>query len=96
MECDRSVPKRGRPPDARATPRPRASKRAYDELERRRAALQAELAALGDGARAHPAYSNARKLLNEKFRAGALAQRAAILDSAAWLIQLLDTLAKLD
>ena len=68
----------------------------YAELEERRMALHARLAAVSDKVKEHPGYKNARKLLNEKFRVASVAQRAAILDSATWLIQVLDTLSKLD
>jgi hypothetical protein len=42
----------------------------------------------GEAARRHPVYKHAEKLLNETFRKEKLAQRAAVLKSAAWLITL--------
>jgi hypothetical protein len=59
----------------------------YSELENRRLTLLARLAMLE--ATRGPGYSNAKKLLNQHFRAASLAQRAAILDSADWLIEVL-------
>ena len=62
----------------------------YEALELRREDLIARLAALGDKARANPAHARARALLNQTFRKSSLAQRAAILEAAGWLIALLD------
>ena len=62
----------------------------YDALEQRRAELTARLAALGETARANPAHGRARTLLNQTFRKASLAQRAAILEAASWLIAVLD------
>ncbi len=64
----------------------------YDELETRRAALIARLNGFGETARQHPAYARALKLLNDTFRKGRLAQRLAVLEAAAWLINLLEKL----
>jgi hypothetical protein len=70
---------------------PRQSFRArYDALEQRREELIARLGKLGEGAQANPAYARARKLLNETFRSASLAQRAAVLEAASWMITLLD------
>lgn len=75
--------------DLAAAPR-QSFRRRYDELETRRAELIARVAALGEAARAHPGYKRSLKLLNDTFRKGKLAQRLAILEAAAWLIDLLE------
>ena len=67
----------------------------FDELEKRRKALLERLAKAGEDARGLPAYRNALKLLNEKFRAGNLAERAALLHAAAWTIEVMETAARL-
>ena len=67
----------------------------YQALEDRRFTLQARLAAIEDAARGNPALRNACTLLNHKFRTASVAQRGAVLDSAEWLIELLDMMAKL-
>lgn len=64
----------------------------YDELERRRGELIARLRGLGEGAKAHPGYKRALKLLNDTFRKSKLAQRLAVLQAAAWLIDILEKL----
>jgi hypothetical protein len=70
---------------------PTASFRArYDALEARRADLIARLAALGERARQHPGHARAHALLNAQFRKASLAQRAAVLQAADWLIALID------
>ena len=72
-----------------ATPKPPARanfRRRYDELEARRAALVARLAGLSEAARRHPGYRRALTLLNDTFRKEKLAQRLAVLQAAAWLI----------
>jgi hypothetical protein len=61
-------------------------------LETQRAALSAHLHLFGEAAQRHPVYKHAEKLLNETFRKEKLAQRAAVLKSAAWLITLLEQL----
>jgi hypothetical protein len=67
-------------------------RRRYDELEARRAALVARLAALSEASRRHPGYRRALTLLNETFRKEKLAQRLAVLQAAAWLIAVLEKL----
>jgi hypothetical protein len=67
----------------------------YQALEERRFALQARLAALENTARGNPALRNANTLLNHKFRAATLAERGPVLESAEWLIELLDMMVKL-
>jgi hypothetical protein len=64
----------------------------YDELENRRTELVARLRALGEGAQRHPGYKRALKLLNDTFRKSKLAQRLAVLQAAAWLIDILEKL----
>ena len=76
-----------RPPPARKTFR-----RRYDELEAQRDVLVARLRRLGGAAQDHPGYKRALKLLNDTFRKSKLAQRLAVLQAAAWLIDLLEQL----
>ncbi len=65
----------------------------YDQLESRREALVARLRKLGEGAtHQHPGYKRALKLLNDTFRKSKLAQRLAVLEAAAWLIDILEKL----
>jgi hypothetical protein len=88
------MPQRRSPgPPVNSSSPPRAGLRQrYDELEARRAALLACLAALGGGAQRHPGYKRALKLLNDTFRRATLAQRLAVLQAAAWLIDVLEKL----
>jgi len=67
----------------------------YDELEARRNDLRARLAALGERVGPHPAHGRARTLLGTTFRKASLAQRAAVLEAADWLITVLDRAAML-
>ena len=83
---DRQTPPSNKPP-ARAGFRER-----YDDIEARRAALVARLASLGEAAQRHPAYKRVLTLLNATFRRSKLAQRLAILQAAAWLIDILERL----
>ena len=64
----------------------------YDDLEARRAELCERLHALGHKAEEHPAYKGALKLLNNIYRKEKLTQRLAVLQSAAWLIDILEKL----
>lgn len=64
----------------------------YDELEDRRVELVERLSSLGDRARRHPGYKHAMILLNSKFRKSRLAQRLAVLEAAAFLIEVLERL----
>ncbi len=78
-------------PHPAALDKPRGTfRQRYDELERRRAELVARLRALGEGAHRHPGYKRALKLLNDTFRKSKLAQRLAVLQAAAWLIDILE------
>jgi hypothetical protein len=82
-----------RPPAPSAKSRPRAGFRErYDDLEDRRSALVARLSSLGEAGQRHPGYKRALKLLNDTFRKSKLAQRLAILQAAAWLIDILEKL----
>lgn len=63
----------------------------YRELDERRAALVQRLERVRIAAQQHPSMHRATKLLNDTFRASALAQRAAILQAADWLITLLES-----
>ena len=64
----------------------------YDDIEARRAALIARLTSLGAAAQRHPGYKRALTLLNATFRRARLPQRLAILQAAAWLIDILERL----
>jgi hypothetical protein len=66
--------------------------RRYDEAEQRRRAILARLESLNEKARAHPAYKRALTLLNPIFRKATIAQRGAILSSAEWLVDLVESL----
>ena len=89
-----AVPNR-QPPAASAKPSSptRADFRErYDEIEARRAALVARLTSLGETSQRHPGYRRAMTLLNATFRRSKLAQRLAVLQAAAWLIDVLEKL----
>lgn len=73
-------------------PARRGFRERYDEIEAQRAALIARLTSLGEAAQRHPAYKRAMTLLNATFRRSKLAQRLAILQAAAWLIDILEQL----
>ncbi|HZP70923.1 MAG TPA: hypothetical protein VFB29_13340 [Pseudolabrys sp.] len=79
-------------PPGSAPPKRRSFRRQYDELEARRAELCARLRTLGHRAEAHPAYKGALKLLNNVYRREKLARRLTVLQSAAWLIDILEKL----
>ena len=88
------MPHRGNNPPRKAARPVRGSfHQRYEQIEARRAELIARLTVLGDDARQHASYDNALKLLNATFRSASLAQRAAILQAAAWLIDVLERLA---
>ena len=85
-----------RRPDAPHKPAPQkrqSFRQRYDELEKRRTELSARLQSLGNSARKHPGYKRALTLLNEIYRREKLPQRVAVLQSAAWLIDILEKLA---
>ena len=79
------------PADKSAPPRARFRER-YDDIEARRTALVARLTRLGEAGRRHPAYKRASTLLNATFRRSKLGQRLAVLQAAAWLIDVLEKL----
>jgi hypothetical protein len=84
------MPNRRTPSSARA---PRANFRErYTAIEARRAELVARLTTLDHNARNHPGYKRAFTLLNNTFRKEKLPQRLAVLQAAAWLIDVLEKL----
>ena len=80
-----------RTPSAERPPRGNFRER-YTALETRRAELVARLTTLDDDARNHPGYKRAFTLLNNTFRKEKLPQRLAVLQAAAWLIDVLEKL----
>lgn len=64
----------------------------YDVVEARREKLIARLRSIRGNAQSHPGYKRALTLLNDTFRKAKLAQRLAVLESAAWLIDILERL----
>ena len=81
------------PPQKSAPQKRQSFRRRYDELENRRAKLSVRLQSLGESTRKHPGYKRALTLLNEIYRREKLPQRVAVLQSAAWLIDILEKLA---
>ena len=77
-----------------ASGKPRSFRQRYDDVEKRRSELVARLRSLGEDAQRHPGYKRALKLLNDTFRKSKLAQRLAILQAAAWLIEILEKLSQ--
>ena len=69
---------------------PKTFRARYDALEQRRTELLVRLEGLGERARQNPGYARARTLLNATFRKAKLVQRAAILEAADWLINIVD------
>ena len=65
-------------------------RRRYDELERQRAALIERMGCLHAQAKRHPSFKRAMVLLNETFRSASFAQRLGVLQSARWLIDLIE------
>lgn len=86
-----------RPPASSAkTPPARASfRQRYDAVEAHRDQLIQRLRRLGEPAQAHPGHRRALTLLNDTFRKSKLAQRLAVLQAAAWLIDVLEKIAGL-
>jgi hypothetical protein len=82
---NRRTPSSARPPHANFRKR-------YTALESRRAELVARLTTLDHTGRNHPGYKRAFTLLNNTFRKEKLAQRLAVLQAAAWLIDVLEKL----
>lgn len=64
----------------------------YDAVEARREKLIVRLRSIGGSAQSHPGYKRALTLLNDTFRKTKLAQRLAVLEAAAWLIDILERL----
>jgi hypothetical protein len=73
----------------RPDPRAGFGKR-YTELESARETALARLERLGDFGKSHPAYPRVRKLLTNVFRKATIAQRAAVLQAADWMIRLIE------
>jgi hypothetical protein len=71
-------------------PQRRPFRERFDELEVRRAKLLARLQLFGEAAQRHPVYKHAETLLTVTFRKEKVAQRPAVLKSAAWLICILE------
>lgn len=65
----------------------------YADIEMRRIELIDRLRRLSASAQAHPGHKRALTLLNDTFRKSKLAQRLAVLQAAAWLIDILERLA---
>lgn len=77
---------------AKSPPR-RNFKKRYEEVEAKRAELVARLHSLSEPGRRHPSYKHALRLLNDIFRKEKLAQRAAVLEAATWVIDILENMA---
>lgn len=71
----------GKPPDFRQR---------YAQTEAERDALMQRLHGLGEPARNHPSYRRILRLLSATFRKASLAQRAAVLQTASWMIDVLE------
>lgn len=67
-------------------------RRRYDELELRRSELMNRLVRLEHLPQATDACRRAKALLNATFRKATLAQRVAVLQAAAWLIHVSETM----
>lgn len=68
----------------------REGKVSADRLESQREELLARLARVHDNARVSPGYRTALRLLNPMFRKASLAARVAILQSAAFMVEILE------
>lgn len=62
----------------------------HAEIQKRRAELIVRLSAQKEPACEHPSYKVVSTLLNNTFGKSSLAQRRAVLDTAAWLINLIE------
>ncbi|MBI1202589.1 MAG: hypothetical protein GC182_08770 [Rhodopseudomonas sp.] len=78
---------------AKAKPARDEFRQRYAEIEMRRVELIDRLRRLSARTQAHPGHKRALTLLNETFRKSKLAQRLAVLQAAAWLIDILERLA---
>jgi hypothetical protein len=81
------------PPNKPVSQKRQSFRQRYDELEARRTELSVRLHSLGEAARKHPGYERALTLLNNICRKEKLAGRLAVLQAAAWLIDVLEKLA---
>ena len=73
-----------------APPKRGTFRQRYDDLETQRTALMQRLSGMSANAQQHPAYKRSLTLLNDTFRRAKLAQRLAVLQAAAWLIDVLE------
>jgi hypothetical protein len=74
-----------------AGPAPKAGfRRRYDAMERRRLDLVARLNALGERGPTHPTVGKAMTLLTRCLRKAKPVQRAAVLQAAEWMINLIE------
>jgi hypothetical protein len=73
-----------------AAPANKSFRQRYEDLEVSRAHLLARLERHMKVIRTHPSAKRAMKLLNDTFRSASVAQRAAILQAAEWLISLIE------
>lgn len=79
-------------PDKSTTQKRQSFRQRYDDLEIRRAELSTRLHLLGETAQGHPGYKRALRLLNDIYRKEKLTGRLAVLQAAAWLIDILEKL----
>jgi hypothetical protein len=86
MKNDRPKAPRPRSPDFRGR---------YDDLERRRSALIERLARLDHLPQVADSCRRARSMLNATYRKATLAQRAAVLQAAAWLVDVAEMMTTL-
>jgi hypothetical protein len=73
-----------------ARARSRNFRQRYEDLEQSRLALLQRLERHMKIIRTHPSAKRALKLLNDTFRSASVAQRAAVLQAADWLISLIE------
>lgn len=73
-----------------ALPAAKSFRQRYDDLEASRTQLLVRLERHMKVIRTHPSAKRALKLLNDTFRSASVAQRAAILQAAEWLISLIE------
>ena len=86
MKTDRPPPPRRRLPDFRGR---------YDDLERRRSELIQRLIKLDHLPQAADTCRRARTMLNATYRKATLAQRAAVLQAATWLVDVAEKMTAL-
>jgi hypothetical protein len=65
----------------------------YAELEAKRRQICERLDLLNPNIRNHRTFKSIQNLLGPKFRSAALAKRMAVLESAEWLLNVLETMA---